>query len=74
MDDERTLPRLETFLDQYRALLASMTSGVTYVATTCLVRSDREGVHKGARIARPWDHESLPRLLPISGHRRGCFF
>ena len=34
MDAERTLQGFETFLDQYRALLASMPSGVTYVAPT----------------------------------------
>ncbi len=34
VDAERTLQGFETFLDQYRALLASMPSGVTYVAPT----------------------------------------
>jgi hypothetical protein len=34
VDAERTLQGFETFLDQYRALLASMPSGVTYVAST----------------------------------------
>jgi hypothetical protein len=34
VDAERTLQGFETFLGQYRALLSSMTSGVTYVAPT----------------------------------------
>ena len=34
VDAERTLQGFETFLDQYRALLASVPSGVTYVAPT----------------------------------------
>jgi hypothetical protein len=34
VDSERTLQGFETFLDQYRALLASLPSGVTYVAPT----------------------------------------
>jgi hypothetical protein len=34
VDAERTLQGFETFLDQYRALLASLPSGVTYVAPT----------------------------------------
>ena len=34
VDTERTLQGFETFLDQYRALLASMPSGVTYVASS----------------------------------------
>jgi hypothetical protein len=34
IDAERTLQGFETFLDQYRALLASTPSGVTYVAPT----------------------------------------
>ena len=34
VDTERTLQGFETFLDQYRALLASLPSGVTYVAPT----------------------------------------
>jgi len=34
VDAERTLEGFETFLDQYRALLASVPSGVTYVAPT----------------------------------------
>jgi len=34
VDAARTLQGFETFLDQYRALLASMPSGVTYVAPT----------------------------------------
>ena len=34
MDAERTLQGFQTFLDQYRALLASLPSGVTYVAPT----------------------------------------
>jgi hypothetical protein len=34
VDAERTLQGFETFLDQYRALLSSMMSGVTYVAPT----------------------------------------
>jgi hypothetical protein len=34
VDAERTLQGFETFLDQYRALLASLPSGVTYVASS----------------------------------------
>lgn len=34
VDAERTLQGFETFLDQYHALLASLPSGVTYVAPT----------------------------------------
>ena len=34
VDAERTLQGFQTFLDQYRALLASLPSGVTYVAPT----------------------------------------
>jgi hypothetical protein len=34
MPSARTLQGFETFLDQYRALLASVPSGVTYVAPT----------------------------------------
>jgi hypothetical protein len=34
VDAERTLQGFETFLEQYRALLASVPSGVTYVAPT----------------------------------------
>jgi hypothetical protein len=34
VDSERTLQGFETFLDQYRALLSSLPSGVTYVAPT----------------------------------------
>jgi hypothetical protein len=34
VDAERTLQGFETFLDQYRSLLASVPSGVTYVAPT----------------------------------------
>ena len=34
VDTERTLQGFETFLDQYRALLASLPSGVRYVAPT----------------------------------------
>ena len=62
VDAERTLQGFETFLDQYRALLASLPSGVMYVAPTVWhgviqtaftkALSSRDGAHHEPLLGR----------------------
>ena len=74
VDAERTLQGFETFLDQYRALLASMPSGVTYVAPTVWHGVIQNAFTKALESRDAADHAPLPRVLRASAHHRGRAF
>ena len=73
VDAERTLQGFETFLDQYRALLASVPSGVTYVAPTVWHGVIQDAFTR-ALESRDAGIMPLPRLLRASTHGRGRAF
>ena len=63
VDAERTLQGFETFLDEYRALLASMPSGVTYAAPTVWHGVIQNAFTKGEYATL--QSSVAPRLLPV---------